>query len=167
MRVGVISGHLGLHGGAQLVLRETFPVRRARRSRRRCAPTPVALHQPGAPGDRRHQPGTQRALPVQRRNLGRCSRSASAMRICPEARRDPIAIAAATSAAANPTGQTPTTRVRHRARRGGGSTPRSRPTAAHRRSLLAHPVLDRRHKLHIAGGREHRIEHTFEYTPVY
>jgi hypothetical protein len=50
---------------------------------------------------------------------GRCSRSASAMRICPEARRDPIPIAAATSAAAESHGSNA-----HRARSSSSSTRR-------------------------------------------
>src|SRR3954471_3808065 len=50
---------------------------------------------------------------------GRCSRSASAMRICPEARRAPIAIAAATSAAAESHGSNA-----HHTRSSSGSTRR-------------------------------------------
>ena len=100
----------------------------------------LALHQPSAPGDRGDQPGTQRALAVQRRNLGqvlaqrlgdthlprgaprpdRHRRSHLSGRRIPRIERPQRALVV---------GLDPTR----------GSTRRSRPTAAHRRSPPAAP----------------------------
>ncbi len=124
----------------------------------------VALHQPGAPGDRRHQPGTQRALPVQRCDLGQVfakrfgdahlSRGAArpdghrgghlgGRRIPGVERPQRAVVVVFVDAAPSQLGD------------------RGQPPGTGDR-LLPHTVLDRGNKLLITGRRKLGIEHTFD-----
>ena len=125
----------------------------------------LALHQPGGPGDRRDQPGTQRALAEQRRDLGQMLAQRLGDAHLPRgAPRPDRHRRTHLSSRARP-------RIKHPQRplvvvldtAAGQLRDRGQPARTGDR-LLAHPVLDRGHQLHITGRRELRIEHTFEST---
>ncbi len=127
---------LRIHRHAQLVFGQPFPVHGPLGDRGvDLGPRLLALHQPGGPGDRRDQPGAQRALADTTPRPGAGARAAprrSASAPTRAATRSPSPHPP--QQRCRPTDRTPTTPARRRHRCGGGSTPRSQPTGAHQRS---------------------------------